>query len=197
MSRPDVFADTIMLQIPIHELTVSDLKEVNRTLKYLKATADTYIVANKFDWQDFALVPYGDVSFANAPGTKSQGALMTEGTLKDASTASTLAFVSEWKSHGMKRTLRSTLAAEATSQDTPVDDADFLECVLSERFDPDYKVAAACGGESLIPIIPATDCRSSYDAVHRLATSFSEKRTEIDCLRQTAKRLRWISNTQQ
>ena len=44
-----------------------------------------------------------------------------------------------------------------------------------------------------------TDCRSLYDAVHRLSTTFQEKRAEIDvaALRQTAKQLRWVPTSQQ
>ena len=198
MSRPDVSADTSLSQRSVSELTVADLKVVNSTLKYVKATAEAYITINKFDWDSFCLVPYGDASWANAPGNKSQGALLVVGTDKKAMETTMPASILEWKSHRLKRVLRSTLAAEAASQDISVDHASFLGCVLSEMIDPEYK-ASMRGGESLIPVYPVTDCRSLYDAVHRLSTTFQEKRTEIDvaCLRQTAKALRWVPTSQQ
>ena len=48
--------------------------------------------------------------------------------------------------------------------------------------------------KSPFAIWPVTDARSFYNAIHRLATSFSEKRVEIDvaALRQTCRSLRWV-----
>ena len=59
-------------------------------------------------------------------------------------------------------------------------------------FFDDYKASEA--KNSKIEIVPVTDARSVFDAVHRLATSFQEKRVEIDTAapRQTCRNLRWV-----
>ena len=64
--------------------------------------------------------------------------------------------------------------------------------MLGEMTHPSY--LASHSGKSPFPIWPVTDARSLFDAVHRLATSFAEKRVEIDiaALRQTCRSLRWV-----
>ena len=80
MTRPDVAADCFLLQKGSDELSVAELKEVNSTLRYLKATADAFFKINHIDPASLILVPYGDASWANAPGGKSQGGLLIAAT---------------------------------------------------------------------------------------------------------------------
>ena len=102
------------------------------------------------------------------------------------------ASILEWKSHRLQRAVRSTLAAEAAALDAANDHAGFLGCLMSELFWADYRATEA--RESRIKVTPVTDCKSLYDAVHRLATNFQDKRTQIDvtALRQSARFLRWV-----
>ena len=187
-----VAADSSLLQKGSDELSVAELKEVNSTLRYLKATADAYIKVNHIDPDKLILVPYGDASWANAPGGKSQGGLLIAATDDSALKGEAPASLLEWKSHRIQRVVRSTLAAEASSADTASDHATFIGCMLSEMFYADYK-ATDNGGKSRVPVHPVTDCRSLYDAVHKLATNFTEKRVQIDVesLKQTTRNLRW------
>jgi hypothetical protein len=63
--------------------------------------------------------------------------------------------------------------------------------MFSEMLDPTYR--ATCGMPAM-EIIPITDARSLFDAVHRISTNFAEKRVEIDVagLRSTCRNLRWV-----
>ena len=138
------------------------------------------------------LVAFGDSAFANAPGGKSQGGFLITATTEEAARRETDASLLDWKSYRHQRVLRSTLASEAASLDKSEDYANFLGCMLGELTCPEY--IASHSGKSPFAIWPVTDARSLFDAIHRLATSFAEKRVEIDiaALRQTCRNLRWV-----
>lgn len=59
-----------------------------------------------------------------------------------------------------------------------------------------YKATSGIPGFEVLPI---TDARSLWDAVHRLSTTFAEKRVEIDVagLRESCKNLRWVPTEKQ
>ena len=138
------------------------------------------------------LVAFGDSAFANAPGGKSQGGFLITATTEEAARRETDASLLDWKSYRHQRVLRSTLASEAASLDKSEDYANFLGCMLGELTCPEY--IASHSGKSPFAIWPVTDARSLFDAIHRLATSFAEKRVEIDiaALRQTCRNLRCV-----
>ena len=71
-TRPDLAADTSLLQRAHNDLTHGDLQEANAILKYAKATADSHITIRPIPLDSLILVAYGDSAFANAPGGKSQ-----------------------------------------------------------------------------------------------------------------------------
>eukprot|EP00435_Cladocopium_sp_Y103_P012135 s282_g3.t1 len=191
-TRPDLAADTSLLQKAHNDLTYGDLQEANAILKYAKATADSHITIRPIPLDSLILVAYGDSAFANAPGGKSQGGFLIAATTENAAHHETDASLLDWKSYRHQRVLRSTLASEAASLDKSEDYANFLGCMLGELTCPEY--IASHSGKSPFAIWPVTDARSLFDAIHRLATSFAEKRVEIDiaALRQTCRNLRWV-----
>ena len=71
-----------------------------------------------------------------------------------------------------------------------------MACVFSEMTFPNYKATTAT---PMYEVIPVTDARSLWDAIHRLSTTFAEKRVEIDvaALRQSCRALRWVPTDQQ
>ena len=195
-TRGDLASDVSLLQKPPKELTVGDLKEVNRVLKYVKATANAYVKINHVKPEDAVFIAYGDSGWANAPGGKSQGGLVITMSDKGVFDQERPASLLEWKSYRHQRILRSTLAAEAASLDRAVDMGNFMACVFSEMIYANYQ--ATCG-TPMFQVIPVTDARSLWDSIHRLSTSFAEKRVEIDVagLRQTCRGLRWVPTEMQ
>lgn len=191
-TRPDLCADTSLLQKAHDDLTYGDLQEANTLLKYCKATADTHVVIRPISLESMILVAFGDSAFANAPGGKSQGGFLVVATTEDCARQEADASLLDWKSYRHQRVLRSTLAAEAASLDKSEDYANFLGCMLGEIAVAGY--VASHSGRSPFSIWPVTDARSLFDAIHRLATSFQEKRVEIDiaALRQTCRNLHWV-----
>ncbi|CAE7314402.1 unnamed protein product, partial [Symbiodinium sp. CCMP2592] len=153
------------------------------------------VVPVPFD--ELALVAYADSGFANAPNHRSQGGLVIVATDKKVLEETRPASMMEWKSFQHQRVLRSTLAAEAASLDHANDHAHYLAMVLSELVDPNFK--ATMQERPLFGILPVTDARSLWDAVHRLSSGLQEKRVEIDIvgLRQNCRSLRWVPTEEQ
>ncbi|CAK8999613.1 Copia protein (Gag-int-pol protein) [Cleaved into: Copia VLP protein [Durusdinium trenchii] len=169
-TRPDIAADTSLLQKGHSELTYGDLAEANSVLKYVKATANTAVTIKPIDMEKLVLIAFGDSAFANAPGGKSQGGYIVLASTPEALTQQTDASLLDWKSYRHQRVLRSTLAAEAASLDKSEDYANFAGCMLGEMANGTY--IASHSAKSPFAIWPVTDARSLYDAIHRLATSF-------------------------
>ena len=72
------------------------------------------------------------------------------------------------------------------------DHGNCLASMLSEMVYSDHQ--ATMREQPAFKVIPVTDARSLWDAVHRLSTNFQEKRVEIDvaALRQSCRLLRWV-----
>eukprot|EP00439_Symbiodinium_sp_Y106_P009755 s1063_g1.t1 len=196
-TRGDIAADTSLLQKPPNQLTIADLAEVNGVLRYVRATSDAYYKLIPIDFDDMLLIAYGDSAWANAPGGKSQGGLLVAATSKKVLQVPQRASLLEWKSYRHQRVLRSTLAAEAASLDKAEDYGNFIATMLSEMVDGRF--SATLREVPLIEVVPVTDARSLWDAIHRLSTTFAEKRVEISIasLRQQCRALRWVPTEQQ
>ena len=175
-ARPDLAADTSLCQGP--EPKVKDLCEVQRVLKYAKSTPDGGICIRPVPWDEIAFFAYSDASWANAANSKTQAGMLILIASMRAFTETVDASIVEWKSHRLRRAVRSTLAAEAASMDAAVDHsvylAHFLSCI--------HKEGHVVSGTSspLFKVVPITDCRSLYDALQRLSASLQEKRVLLD-----------------
>ncbi|CAK9000573.1 Retrovirus-related Pol polyprotein from transposon RE1 (Retro element 1) (AtRE1) [Includes: Protease RE1 [Durusdinium trenchii] len=191
-TRPDIASETSLLQKAQAELTLQDLMDANTTLRYIKATADSHIMVKPIPLENLVLISYGDAAFGNAPGGKSQGGYLVLASTEEALHGEAEASLLDWKSFRHQRVLRSTLAAEAASLDRSEDSANFIGCLLGELVIEGY--VASHSSRSPFPVWPVTDARSLYDSIHRLATTFSEKRVEMDvaALRSTCRNLRWV-----
>ncbi|CAE6936300.1 GIP [Symbiodinium sp. CCMP2592] len=194
-TRGDISADVSLLQKPPKELKVEDLLEINSVLRYVKATNGASYRLVPIPLDELMIVAYGP-GFGNVPGGKSQGGLVVVATSKAALESSQAASLLEWRSYRHQRVLRSTLAAEAASLDKAEDYGNFLACMMSEMFEAGHQATMKA---PLINVVPMTDARSLWDAVHRLTTSFQEKRVEISiaALRQQCRNLRWVPTEQQ
>ena len=195
-TRGDISADVSLLQRPPKELKVEDLQEINAVLRYVKATNGAYYRIVSIPKDELMIVAYGDSGFDNAPNGKSQGGLVVVATSKNALESMQPASLLEWRSYRHQRVLRSTLAAEAASLDKAEDFGHYLAAMLSEMFEAGHYATMKA---PLLEVLPVTDARSLWDAIHRLTTSFQEKRVEISiaALRQQCRNLRWVPTEQQ
>ena len=145
--------------------------------------------------EQLLFVAYGDSGFANARNNKSQGGLVITITDTEALQQTRAASLVDCKSYRHQRILRSTLAAEAWL-DRARDHGQFMAMVWSEMVKADY--IATMNERPLVEVVPVTDARSLWDAIHRLSTSCTDKRVEVDvaALRQQCHGLRWAPTEQ-
>jgi len=181
--------------------TVDDLKAMFRLIAHAQETPFHGIVVKPLPLSKDKLLiaAYGDSSWANAEGYKSQAGSLVCLTTREALDGQAEATPLEGHSNRSQRVLRSTLAAEAHAADTAIDMALYYAYLFTEvlvgrrsfELDPD----------DLIEVAAITDCRSLYDAVQQMTPSLTEKRTIVDiqaikhALRNGS--LRWVPTDQQ
>eukprot|EP00959_Pyramimonas_sp_CCMP1952_P373556 7823453-Pyramimonas_sp.AAC.1 len=89
----------------------------------------------------------------------------------------------DWRSHRIRRVVRSTLAAEAMAMDVGVDTAYYLRHLFAEVLFRDFKPGSSGKLPSFfMPIKVATDCKSLYDILTKEGTPSTtlERRLSID-----------------
>ena len=118
------------------------------------------------------VLSYGDSSWANAEGSKSQEGLIVVLTSKAVTKASAACSPMDWRSCRTRRVCRSTLAAEACAADDVVDRATMINSYLSEILIDEKSHESS----PMLDHRHATDCKSLYDAAVRQNPSLEEKR---------------------
>ena len=149
----------------------------------------------------------GDASFANVGDekTRSQAGLMVlladnrSNEFRNNGKGSVNAM--SWRSHKIKRVVRSTLAAETMAALEATEEADLVRAHLAElhhQLDTrDYYDDLKC-----VPMIHLTDCKSLYDLLHHRGTVPSERRLllDIEALREQielfGQETRWVNTKQ-
>ena len=195
-TRPDLQAGVSLAQRKQKSPTYADVKETNKVVKMAQAGKNQKLeykpVARSFD--DLAILVYHDAAWANAtpdaddpeyqpdgPGIYSQlGHLVMLVDRRVLHGAPGPSMLVAWKSHACPRVCRSTFAAETMAALEGWEDALAFRAMVSGIFSPQ----GVFEGEArrLLPIVSITDCKSVYDAVHRIAgpRAPSEKRLIID-----------------
>ena len=173
-SRPDV-CSTVSLSNKGLETSAADLQTLYDCIDTVKASEDIGIRYYPVDFhKGMFLVGYGDSSWANAPGHKSQMGVVILVASSECLIRSCPGSILDWKSARSPRVTRSTLASEANAMDEAVDRAAYLNYFLTELLYP--------LGQKLqrrLRQLQVTDCRSLYDAVLSPNPVLTEKRTVI------------------
>ena len=166
------------------ELAVKDIMAFNKMVTDAKAE-NVEIAFQKIDMQNAVVLAVGDSSFANVGKNKtaSQAGLIvlladnTGGVLEAGKKAKVTALT--WRSHRVKRVVRSTLAAETMAALEAVENADLIRAHLTElHYDLGFRTHL--DDVKSIPMIHLTDCKSLYDLLHKRGTIPSERRLVID-----------------
>ena len=166
------------------ELKVKDLIAFNKIVSDAKA-ATVEIIFRRINLDNATIIAIGDASFGNIGKNKtsSQGGLIimladnTDNILVNGGKATVTPMV--WKSHRIKRVVRSTLAAETMAANEAVEHADLLRAHLVELHGT-LTFQEHLSDTSAVPVIHLTDCKSLYDLLHKRGTIPSERRLQID-----------------
>ena len=173
-TRPDLASGTSLLQSGAP--TIEDYQNLCEHLNYAKQTEQAGIVFHPVDLQRPLLVGYGDSSFANAEGKRSQAGLCVVLTSRDAMQSECKGTLIDWKSHRSRRVVRSTLSAEACAADAACDHLQYTSAFMGMLLEG----TGVKDTYSHIPFALFTDCKSLYDAVLQTTPSLEEKRCSID-----------------
>jgi len=191
-SRPDIAADISLAQRqkPMH----ADLAIIYETLDYVKESIGAGIVLKglPLSLAETIVITYGDSSWANAPGMKSQTGCLVALTMTEALRCESDASYSDHQSSRTQRVVRSTLSGEVIAADNAVDRGTYIATYWQEII-----TGMPCYNEKLkIPLYLVTDCKSLYDCIVTVSPNLSEKRTLIDIMSikqgVTPSMMRWV-----
>ena len=177
ISRPDLAVETSLLQSSMKKPTVSDLKLGNKLIKRMKANSDLKLrYIDVAQGGSTALLMFSDAALQNvkdenADSTQSQaGWICVEvGTKPDGSFSETPQFnVIAWSSRKIRRTARSSFAAETLAAVDAADNLVHLNFLRTE-------LSGRTGAAHLL-----TDSMNLKDHVAKKANSTTEKRLKTD-----------------
>jgi len=191
-TRPDI-ASAVSLSSKGLETKIDDLKRLYRLMSYVKATSDVGITLKPIKLcSETIVVSYGDCSWANAEGMKSQEGIIVVLSSSDCLEGQSRCIPMDWKTCRTPRVVRSTLAGEAYAADDAIDRAHHVNATLTEILT----------GDSILntgPILKhahATDCRSLFDSVISSNPNTEEKRVllTIRAIQEAldSKMMRWV-----
>ena len=162
-TRPDLSFAGCVLSTKVKNATVADAKAANKYLKNMQSKSVMVVIADTGDIKTSRLLVYSDSSHANLPKGASQGGfiIFLQGANKLTSPLS-------WKSHKLKRVVKSPMAAETMAFLEAAEQALLLKAVLVEIHDIET-----------LPIICVTDNKSLYDAATN-STTLEDKRLYVD-----------------
>ena len=171
--RPDKSYRTSKHQSAIKDCHVSDLREANMTLTFLKESSDIGLYDDSnLDWDTAVMVTVADASFSNEPGLKSQQGFINVLAPADfVNMDKCIVHFAAWSSTLIKRICRATLMAETFSLTKGVENGSRLRAaVVSARGKLDlrnWEISAA----KQMSHIWVTDCDSDYE--HLVAPKMS------------------------
>ena len=190
-TRPDLSFATCILSTKTKVATTSDVRYLNKQLRKLQENAtEKQLLINKVgNIAESTMVVYSDASHANLTDGNSQGGfiifLVGESNRKGTPLL--------WKSHKLKRVVKSAMAAETMSLIEAAEHAMLVKALILEIFNL----------KEAVPIVCLSDNKSLIDA----ATStkvLEDKRLHIDMCslremisNQDIKYIKWVSSNDQ
>ena len=120
--------------LPGSDQRLSHLKEAYELAKYAQEDAEAGVVLRPvlLDPKEIIIVTYADASYGNAAGSKRQGGILVCLTSREALRGEAAATLVGWRSGRIRRVVRSTLAAEASSADAAIDHGEYVNAMLTE-----------------------------------------------------------------
>ena len=181
-TRPECAAATSLVQ-DAHP-TLRNLAAAQQLVHYVADNPDQALRFRSIPHHRLVMLAYGDSSWANAPGHKSQAGFLNFLADRDALQPSGgQASLLDWKTHRIRRACRSTIGAEAGAADVAIDHAVYAATAMHEIWCQGFR-STQCREKlpkEAISVYLITDCRSLYDCLVKLSPpNVEEKRVAID-----------------
>ena len=152
-----------------------NIVNVEKALAYTRKTSLQTIIFRNINMSDACIIAYGDSSWANAPGFRSQAGLVIGLAEKGALTADGGTWsLMAWRSYRIKRVCRSTLVAETSACDVALDLAEYIGKIIREMLHVDCRATERVAEKydpatTLVPTYIVIDCRSLYDLLTNMS----------------------------
>ena len=181
-TRPDLLAATSLLAQSLSGPKVLDIVGANSLVKNAIENAKFQLVFKscaEIDYSSCRILGSSDAAFANAvkdgDKLKSQAGYVLGVRAKD---GDALHFL-EFSTGTVKRTCRSTLAAEANGLVSAVEAADYLRSVILALNNPNMVLSDLMDRGDVLPVQVYTDARSVYDVVLKDTSRPQDKRLRV------------------
>ena len=187
------------LQQSVSGATVSTLMQANLVAKRARRLEKERFTSRfgELDLSRACVVTFSDASFANMPRGGSQGGAVSFLSEEGVGMKDVPATIIEWKSHRIKRVVKSTLAAEAAALAEAQDKNEYarvlFQYLMGRMNSKEWQQAL-----EQCPGYLAIDAKSVYDLVHKDGSMPSEKRVGLDLmavqegLKRPQDDLRWV-----
>ena len=207
-TQPHLAASVSLAQASSANATVGEMLEVNKVLRFAKETSVIPLkIRGHGSLKDLRFGAYTDASWSTRPdGTSQGGWLIFVATEEEMSGSKPFPLtVVDWASKKLTRVCRSSLAAEAQTMATAVDQLEWTKTMFALMLwpnqKPDNEEVMKWLGES--PMI--TDARALYDASTSMSpgAKLAERRTAIEIqicverMQAAGGALRWCNSHQQ
>ena len=151
-SHPDLVFDLVELSMKLKNAKVEDYIRATKAVKRLKSTEVYVLFPDLTDMKDLEIIVFSDASFNNLEGSGSAGAYVILGRNKETSRCCPLT----WKGNKVKRVVRSTLAAEALSLSSALENAFYIKTFISETLSVEPGIRAYVDNKGLVDNIHST-----------------------------------------
>ena len=168
------------------DLTVESLKDYNSILADARRKPPVHVF-HPVPLRDAVVIAVGDASLGNVGKTKtrSQGGSVTmigEAHMATEGAEGKVSVV-HWRSHRIKRVVRSTIASETFAALEAVEEADLYRSHLAEMFHYGGRLDLKnweSQVDAVVPMVHVTDARSLYDLIRKRGTVPTERRLLLD-----------------
>ena len=149
-TRPDVAFSGCQLSTKVNQATHSDIKKANKQLKLLQQKKIHIQIFSTGSMKSASLVLFSDASHGNLPGGSSQGGFIIF--LQGQSRASPLI----WRSHKLKRVVKSAMAAETMALLEGAEYAMLMKVLIKEITRVDVPITCITDNKSLCEAVKGT-----------------------------------------
>lgn len=202
-TRPDIAADTALLQQRVSRATVGDLIEANKLVAKMRDFSHVRIHIKCIPLNEAIVLATSDASWSNAESLGSQAGymvLLAHQDLREGRWATISPL--RWKSYKLERRTQSTLGAELMSASRALAEANWIRSLFAEARNEKYDLQTDREFRSHLPLTLAVDNKPVYDHVHGDGIVVKDKRLAIDMLilradlRGENADLRWVDTRQ-
>ena len=182
-TRPDIAAQTAVLQQRMGSATVQELIEANKLVARIKDLSHVKVTFQAIPVERVMFAAISDASWSNNDDLKTQAGFMTMAVDKDLRNEVWAAATPlRWKSYKLERRTQSTLGAELMAISRAVAEANWMRALWAEACHEDYRPQSNLEFRNRVPLLVATDNKPVYDHSQGDGIVVKDKRVAIDML---------------